>query len=125
MTGKTPARIQRKRTKGWHKPPDAIIVDRTSRWGNPFKVAEHGREAAIRLYEQWLLTDRPDLVARLPELRGRTLVCFCRPDEPCHGDVLLRLANREEVPRSLRERAGICRIPAGEEGSPDPSPQRA
>lgn len=34
----TPARIQRRRTKGWRKPEGAVIVDRTSRWGNPFTV---------------------------------------------------------------------------------------
>jgi hypothetical protein len=28
----------------------------------------------------------------LDELRGRDLVCFCAP-LPCHGDLLLRLAN--------------------------------
>ncbi len=36
----TPRRIQRKRTKGWRKPENAIIVDRTSRWGNPYYLKE-------------------------------------------------------------------------------------
>ena len=27
-------------------------------------------------------------------LRGYNLVCFCRPDWPCHGDVQLELANQ-------------------------------
>ena len=35
-TDVTPKRIQRKRTKGWRKPENTVIVDRTSRWGNPF-----------------------------------------------------------------------------------------
>lgn len=26
-------------------------------------------------------------------LRGKTLACWCPPDQPCHGDVLLELAN--------------------------------
>jgi hypothetical protein len=34
----------------------------------------------------------------LDELRGRDLVCFCAP-RPCHGDLLLRLAN---APRNER-----------------------
>ncbi|MBX6723654.1 MAG: DUF4326 domain-containing protein, partial [Dactylosporangium sp.] len=42
-------------------------------------------------YEAWLRT-RPDLMARLPELRGRVLACWCAP-KPCHGDVLARLAD--------------------------------
>ena len=36
------------------------------------------------------LPTRPDLAP----LRGRDLACFCAPDEPCHADVLLELANR-------------------------------
>jgi len=31
--------------------------------------------------------------ARLPELRGRDLCCWCPVDEPCHADVLLEMAN--------------------------------
>jgi Domain of unknown function (DUF4326) len=33
-----PRRMQRRRTAGWHKPTGSVIVDRTSRWGNPFAV---------------------------------------------------------------------------------------
>lgn len=33
--------------------------------------------------------ERPDLQT----LRGKNLACFCKPDEPCHADVLLELAN--------------------------------
>jgi hypothetical protein len=31
-------------------------------------------------------------MASLPELRGKTLACWCTP-KPCHADVLSRLAN--------------------------------
>ena len=31
-----PKRIQRKRTKGWTMPPDAIYVGRPTKWGNPY-----------------------------------------------------------------------------------------
>ncbi len=31
--------------------------------------------------------------ARLPDLRGKNLACWCRLDQPCHADVLLELAN--------------------------------
>jgi len=31
-------------------------------------------------------------LARLPDLRGRRLGCFCAP-QACHGDVLARLAD--------------------------------
>jgi hypothetical protein len=31
----------------------------------------------------------------LPELRGKNLACWCKPDQPCHADVLRKLANRD------------------------------
>jgi len=31
--------------------------------------------------------------ARLPELRGRDLACWCPEGAPCHADVLLEMAN--------------------------------
>jgi hypothetical protein len=52
-----PRRIQIRRTKGWRKPEGAISVARPHKWGNPFKVGEHGiriAEDAVRLYRQWL-----------------------------------------------------------------------
>jgi hypothetical protein len=65
---------------------------RGSRWGNPFKSPRDGtREEVIAKYDRWLL-GQPELVAALPELRGKVLGCWCAP-EPCHADVLLRLAN--------------------------------
>jgi hypothetical protein len=33
------------------------------------------------------------LINDVHELRGRDPVCWCAPDLPCHGDLLLRLAN--------------------------------
>jgi hypothetical protein len=30
----------------------------------------------------------------LGPLKGKNLACFCGLDEPCHGDVLLEIANR-------------------------------
>lgn len=33
-----PERIQLRRTKGWRKPPRAVVVARPSRWGNPFRI---------------------------------------------------------------------------------------
>jgi hypothetical protein len=52
-------------------------------------VADFGRDAS-----------RGDglTAARLPELRGKNLACFCKPGEPCHADILIELANRETAP---------------------------
>lgn len=48
------------------------------------------RDEVIRKYEQYLAS-RPELIARLPELLGKTLGCFCAP-KACHGHVLKRWA---------------------------------
>jgi hypothetical protein len=37
-----PHRIQLKRTKGWRMPPNSLKVDRSTKWGNPFKVEYKG-----------------------------------------------------------------------------------
>jgi Domain of unknown function (DUF4326) len=42
-----PNRIQLSRRKGWRKPPGAVVVARPSRWGNPYRVADHGRAEAV------------------------------------------------------------------------------
>lgn len=73
--------------------------------------------AAVALYRLWLtaelrdidagkrdfwdrevMTVRPhvpreSVLARLGELRGKNLACWCPPGQPCHADVLLELAN--------------------------------
>jgi len=99
-----PRRIQRQRKAGWHKPENAVIVDRTSVFGNPFSVAEFGLEGAKSNYIAWLngsdqwpeLNDRrARVLARLPELRGKDLICFCPEDaEWCHAMELIERANR-------------------------------
>lgn len=127
----TPQRIQLRRTKGWRMPENTVKVDRTTRWGNPFRDSENNLEGAsielangmrqivddwwtpattVRLFEQWMvglrlqdpsfleprvLLSRRQLrpVPDLTPLRGKHLACWCKPDAPCHADVLLRLAN--------------------------------
>ena len=74
--------------------PFHVYIGRPGPWGNPFVIGRDGdRDEVIRKYESWLL-EQPDLMARLPELRGKVLGCWCAP-QACHGDVLLRLANLE------------------------------
>ena len=46
----TPHRIQLRRTKGWRLPEGAIKVDRTTPWGNPFKVEYDGWDEAPGWY---------------------------------------------------------------------------
>jgi hypothetical protein len=63
-----------------------------SKWANPFRAGRDGdRGQVIAKYERWLRS-QPELIAALPELRGKALGCWCAPQR-CHGDVLLRLAS--------------------------------
>jgi len=73
-------------------PRNTILIDRTTIWGNPFHIGVDGTRAeVIEKFRLWIL-DQPDLLAKLPLLRGRNLMCWCAPDA-CHGQVLMELAN--------------------------------
>jgi hypothetical protein len=83
-------------------PPGAVYIGRAnaryhlrgSFWANvplPPQATSAQRVRSIADYETALRCD-PVRLAKLPELRGRDLYCWCAP-KPCHGDVLLRLAN--------------------------------
>lgn len=116
-----PSRVQRRRTAGWRKPDNTVIVTRPSRFGNPFTIAlayelgyapfgdtETAHAAAVGAFEEWIRGNRSmwqseqgdrarqRILDGLPELRGKNLACWCPEDQPCHADVLLRLANRED-----------------------------
>lgn len=74
-------------------PDDAAPIERGTEWGNPFRVGVHGtRVQVIEQYREWLL-GQPELLERARrQLRGKDLVCCCKP-KMCHGDVLLSLVN--------------------------------
>jgi hypothetical protein len=113
-----PRRIQRKRTKGWRMPEGAVYVGRPTVFGNPYRVVlvkdcwtvlddndvdylpwsntqASARRRAVELFfdleiTMGLLGDRggdPSILA------GKDLACWCPLDQPCHADVLLKVAN--------------------------------
>lgn len=103
-----PKRVQLSRAKGWRMPPNTVKVDRSTRWGNPFKLHGDGypmsSTVAAALFNRhfedghtgWVMRGQLttlDDVRR--ELRGKNLACWCSLSEPCHADVLLRLADDE------------------------------
>ena len=90
-----PIRIQRKRTKGWKMPPNTAYVGRPTKWGNPYQInglaTPELRNHIIRKYRDTMsIMLKEDAVK---ELRGKNLACFCKEGEPCHADVLLKIAN--------------------------------
>lgn len=105
-----PKRIRLSRAKGWRLPENAVTVARPTIWGNPFVVGTDGtRKECVGLYA--LLVGNKFLClsckapidsqrataamvrARIAELAGRDLACWCSLDGPCHADVLLVMAN--------------------------------
>lgn len=90
-------------------PRNTVSVTRPGRWGNPRRVGMYvGYTAAdaVADFRRWLRRDpavrsyenvygKPPTTREIKAaLRGKNLACFCRVGEPCHGDVLLEIANR-------------------------------
>lgn len=104
--------------------PDAVYIGRAngrkglkaSKWANPYKIGstkysnERGGEYCAPLsrmdvldrYRKRIL-ETPDLLNALPELRGKSLACWCRhadelkgPHNLCHGDVLIGLLRKHD-----------------------------
>lgn len=120
----SPKRIQMSRQHPWRADnPDAVIVARPSKWGNPFKVGENylwlndlldwpmptlrapgEYDHGVRVEAcpdratavTWFRLWWKSMVATgtdMGPLAGRDLACWCPLDQPCHADVLLELAN--------------------------------
>ncbi len=68
-----------------------------SPWHNPYRVPQDAatNEEAVAKYRDYLLAN-PDLLARIEELRGKLLVCWCYP-KPCHGNVLVEFLNEAQT----------------------------
>ena len=86
-------------------PANTVKVDRTTRWGNPWKVDDHlcafdavahyrSFLAGIPWDDAFMNGRRTYIIDSLPALRGKNLACWCRVWSPCHADVLLELANQ-------------------------------
>ncbi len=118
----TPKRIQRKRTAGWRMPANTVYVGRPTIFGNPWTlkaayesklfIPEHVPQIVVDEFEAWLtklispnsehlgiwkrddmIEKRAAILAALPTLRGKDLACWCPEGQPCHADVLIKLAN--------------------------------
>lgn len=115
-----PRRIQLRRKLGWRKPAGAVVVTRPSVFGNPYRgpgavdayrklLADAAKGAPSTVCGEGfeggyahcdicspasLATFAGLVLARMPQLRGKDLCCWCPLGKPCHADVLIELANR-------------------------------
>ncbi len=115
MSKTTAIKARQKGVRGY------IYVGRPSRWGNPYTVAEHGREGAVRQYRAWLSRRMAEegggaFAAALRALKGQRLGCTCpqedidagqapgrEGEEPrCHATALARFVD-ERFPVSGAE----------------------
>ncbi len=84
-----PKRIQLSRARGWRMPPGAVKVDRSTRFGNPYKVGACARDQAhaVELYRDWLHSEAGERLLALAKerLTGKDLACWCKPGTPCRA----------------------------------------
>lgn len=75
-------------------PDKTKLVTRRTRWGNLFKLKEHGgqytRESALRLYVIWLDGQLINNSQFLEPLYGYNLACYCPLSKECHADIILK-----------------------------------
>ncbi|MHA2274206.1 MAG: DUF4326 domain-containing protein [Candidatus Kariarchaeaceae archaeon] len=87
-------------------PENSKLVTRKTRWGNPYKLIEHGgeytREEALELYEKWLNDQLKRNSKFLEPLYGFHLVCYCRQHLACHGDILLKKIEEIRLGKATR-----------------------
>jgi hypothetical protein len=64
----------------------------SSIWCNPYhnQIDRIGRKKVVELYRDYI-TNVPDLLAKIPTLKGKVLACWCKP-LLCHGDILIELS---------------------------------
>ena len=88
-----------------HVIDNTVLIDRRTKWGNPFKLGVHGsRDEVIARYraDLWRRIRTGEVsLEELAGLNGCWLACWCEP-LPCHGDVLAKAA--EWASRVLEER---------------------
>lgn len=92
-----PTRHRRSRTARSRLAPGTVVVTRGTRFGNRNRIGEGGitdAATAVRAYAADVAAD-PALITAIRALRGRCIACWCDPqaDSPCHGDVILQIAN--------------------------------
>ena len=79
-----------------HVHNNTVLIDRRTKWGNPFRIGPDGtREQVIARYRAHLwrrIRTGEIALEELAELASCWLACHCYPENRCHGEVLARAA---------------------------------
>lgn len=118
-----PIRVQLRRSKGWRMPPNTVKVDRTTPWGNPWRitvgtnlrtgkhvyfvdrgdfesvirVSDTRPEAvavAVALFRQWVNAPQQSTWRDRATLVLKGKNLACWCPDECHGNVLLEMVNQ-------------------------------
>ena len=78
-------------------PENTKKVDRSTRYGNPYKVGnnegEFSRVDALKLYKIYLDDAVKNNRLDIERLRGFDLACSCNLEDDCHADILINKIN--------------------------------
>jgi len=85
--------------KGVKLPDNTKKVDRSTKYGNPYKVGKNEEklkegeftlEDSLRLYKIYLDFVVSKKLLDIEPLRGYNLACSCKLEDNCHADILLK-----------------------------------
>lgn len=93
-------------------PPNTVYVGRPTRFGNylfnksdidpdgTVYIDDYGTVTLKRAWEiyrneVWNSKTLINFEEAIKPLRGKNLACWCPLDQPCHADILLEIANKE------------------------------
>lgn len=91
-----PIRIQRSRKEKQVSPNGLpiVYVGRPTKFGNPFVINVLAtRQDCVDNFELCTCADNEYKRKVKQELKGKNLSCWCKVGEPCHADILLKIAN--------------------------------
>lgn len=104
-----PKRVTLSRKKGWRIPPNTVKVDRSTQWGNPYRIGEkhlhpekhvtiliQDKQSAVAAFRGLMRSQAGKELVKLAkrELRGKNLACWCKGGDLCHADILLTISNQ-------------------------------
>jgi uncharacterized phage-like protein YoqJ len=115
----------------WKREAYDVYIGRPGPWGNPFTSKESSiaavscrtPEESVRAFESWLRgtasqdvrpEQRQEILRNLETLRGKRLGCWCKVkgDEPCHGDVLVKLLEEARAEEHRDQEVTEASLPA-------------